>query len=328
LPKIFENPTTNEIKMAADVIKSGGLVVFPTETVYGLGANGLSCKSARKIYEAKGRPSDNPLILHISDFSQLNEIVLEIPDDFIKLKKFMPGPLTIIMKKTSKVPSEVTAGLDTVAVRMPRNEVALELIRCAGLPIAAPSANISGRPSPTILQHVVEDFGENELVDIILDSGKCDVGLESTILDLSGKVPAILREGEVTVEELERALRKVVKTNKEIMGTPRAPGMKYIHYAPKAPLYVCENLRKEIEGNPDKKIGVLTTTENNICSNENIISIFLGQTPEEFAANLYEKLREFNKYDLDLILAPEIYGDGICAAVRNRLYKASQNRDI
>ena len=226
---------------AAEFIKNGGLVAFPTETVYGLGGDGLNSEAASKIYKAKGRPSDNPLILHINDQKMLHKIVNDVNSMAKKIMTaFCPGPITLILPKSDIVPSSVTGGLDTVAVRMPDNDIARELIRLSNTPIAAPSANISGRPSPTTAQAVYNDL--HDRIDMILDGGACHFGVESTIVDCTEDVPIILRPGAITKEMLEE-LFPVVKIDRAIVGdnvVPKAPGMKYKHYAPKANMILFE----------------------------------------------------------------------------------------
>ena len=226
---------------AAEFIKNGGLVAFPTETVYGLGGDGLNSEAASKIYKAKGRPSDNPLILHINDQKMLHKIVNDVNSMAKKIMTaFCPGPITLILPKSDIVPSSVTGGLDTVAVRMPDNDIARELIRLSNTPIAAPSANISGRPSPTTAQAVYNDL--HDRIDMILDGGACHFGVESTIVDCTEDVPIVLRPGAITKEMLEE-LFPVVKIDKAIIGenvVPKAPGMKYKHYAPKANMILFE----------------------------------------------------------------------------------------
>ena len=228
-----------ELKKITETFKEGGLVVFPTETVYGLGANGLDKEAVKKIYEAKGRPNDNPSILHIAKTSQLDELVSEIPKIAKKcINNFWPGPLTIIFKKSDIVPMEVTGGLDTVAIRMPSNKIAAKILKNVNLPIAAPSANISGRPSPTKASHVIEDLMGR--VDIIVDGGKSIVGIESTVLDVTTDPPMILRPGKVTLEDLQKIDKSIGIDNTTIdakdKSIPKSPGQKYKHYAPKLSL--------------------------------------------------------------------------------------------
>ncbi len=270
------------IEKAAKCIKNGGLVAFPTETVYGLGGDGLNPDAAAKIYEAKGRPSDNPLILHINNQRMLDKIVKEVTPIAKKIMTaFCPGPITIILPKADIVPHSVTGGLETVAIRMPDNDVVRELIRLADTPIAGPSANISGRPSPTTAQAVYNDLRGH--IDMILDNGACEFGVESTIVDCTEDVPIILRPGAITKEMLEEIFPKV-EIDGSIVGeniVPKAPGMKYKHYAPKADMILFEGkaekmalvMRKEIEKykQQNKKIGLIISEEvaNDLSEYEN-----------------------------------------------------------
>ncbi|MBP5661171.1 MAG: threonylcarbamoyl-AMP synthase, partial [Lachnospiraceae bacterium] len=239
-----DNIDKKVIKRAGDILRAGGLVAFPTETVYGLGGDALNPESSKKIYAAKGRPSDNPLIVHITNMEALEKIVTEIPEGArILSQRFWPGPLTMIFKKNDTVPRETTGGLDTVAVRMPSNKIAAAMIDAAGGYVAAPSANLSGRPSPTVAKYVIEDM--NGRIDMIIDGGDSDVGLESTIVDFTAGEPMILRPGYITKEMLEEALSTDVSVDKAIIDSnskvaPKAPGMKYRHYAPKGELTIVE----------------------------------------------------------------------------------------
>lgn len=235
--KIFGKAGISE---AAEILKGGGLVAFPTETVYGLGGNGLDKEAAKKIYAAKGRPSDNPLILHVSSIEEVYPLVKALPEKAKKLMEaFWPGPLTLVLPKSDLVPKESTGGLETVALRSPENALTLELIRACGFPIAGPSANLSGRPSPTEASHVFEDLGGR--IEGILEDGAVGIGVESTIVDLSEDCPTLLRPGAITIEDLEEVLGEKVAIDPTLLGksmaegfTPKAPGMKYRHYAPKA----------------------------------------------------------------------------------------------
>ena len=235
--KIFGKEGISE---AAEILKGGGLVAFPTETVYGLGGNGLDKEAAKKIYAAKGRPSDNPLILHVSSIEEVYPLVKALPEKAKKLMEaFWPGPLTLVLLKSDIVPEESTGGLETVALRSPENALTLELIRACGFPIAGPSANLSGRPSPTEASHVFEDLGGR--IEGILEDGAVGIGVESTIVDLSEDCPTLLRPGAITIEDLEEVLGEKVAIDPTLLGksmaegfTPKAPGMKYRHYAPKA----------------------------------------------------------------------------------------------
>ena len=323
------------LKKAAQCIKNGGLVAFPTETVYGLGGDGLNSEAAAKIYAAKGRPSDNPLILHINDQKMLHRIVKDVNAAAKKIMTaFCPGPVTLILPKADIVPRSVTGGLDTVAVRMPDNDIARELIRLSGTPIAAPSANISGRPSPTTAQAVYHDL--HDRIDMILDGGACRFGVESTIVDCTEDMPVILRPGAVTKEMLEE-LFPVVKMDKAIVGenvVPKAPGMKYKHYAPKAEMIL-------FEGNPNKmadaiarklyeyekcgkKAGLLVSREvAEKLQHENTAVYGVQGDLMTIASEIYECLRFFDDKDVDVILAEGTVDKGIGLAIMNRLHKAS-----
>ena len=238
-----------EMNRAGEILKRGGLVAFPTETVYGLGGNALDAKSSEKIYRAKGRPSDNPLIVHIADMEHLFPIVEQVPQKAVRLaEKFWPGPLTMIFKKTDMVPLETTGGLESVAVRMPDHPAALALIKAAGGYVAAPSANRSGRPSPTTAEHVAEDLGKT--IDMILDGGMVGIGIESTIVDFTEQIPTVLRPGYISLEMLQECIGEV-KMDKGLLSSdsdahPKAPGMKYRHYAPKAPLSIVEGPEEHV----------------------------------------------------------------------------------
>lgn len=337
--KLDENNIDAEkIKYAADVLKNGGLVVFPTETVYGLGANALNEKAVLKIFEAKGRPSDNPLIVHIADKDEVNNLIVDMPCDAIKLMdKFWPGPLTLVGKKTSAVPGSVTAGLDTVAVRMPKNKIALSLIKEAKLPVAAPSANLSGRPSPTTAKHVIDDL--NGRVDVIIEAGNSDIGVESTVLDIILWPPVILRPGGVSREQLEEFLGNVEVdpslTEKNSDGLiPKSPGMKYKHYSPKAELIVVEGELSDVVGKINamaeeykKKgmsVGVLSTEQTkNLYNGALVISLGDRLEPQTIASNLFKALRDFDDLGVQLILAEAVDDKGIGFAVMNRMRKAA-----
>ena len=237
-----------QLDQAAEVLRSGGLVAFPTETVYGLGANALDEEAVKSIYRAKGRPSDNPLIVHIADTAAVKDLTDSIPGTAQALMDaFWPGPLTLVMPRSSLVPDIVTAGLDTVAVRMPSHPIASALIKKAGVPVAAPSANSSGRPSPTLARHVIEDMMGK--IDVIIDGGNAEVGVESTVLDITVDPPVILRPGGVTLEQLRHVLGNVISDQtpgiSDMAGTPKSPGMKYRHYSPKATMLL-------IQGDPER----------------------------------------------------------------------------
>ena len=320
---------------AADFIKNGGLVAFPTETVYGLGGDGLNSEAASKIYKAKGRPSDNPLILHINDQKMLHKIVNDVNSMAKKIMTaFCPGPITLILPKSDIVPSSVTGGLDTVAVRMPDNDIARELIRLSNTPIAAPSANISGRPSPTTAQAVYNDL--HDRIDMILDGGACHFGVESTIVDCTEDVPIILRPGAITKEMLEE-LFPVVKIDRAIVGdnvVPKAPGMKYKHYAPKANMILFEGSSAKMADaiankiadyeREGKKVGLVVSYEvAEKLQHENTAIYGNQEDLLTIASEIYECLRFFDDKDVDIILAEGTTDKGIGLAIMNRLHKAS-----
>lgn len=340
--KIFKldgtSQDTEKITIAAQIIREGGVVAFPTETVYGLGANALSEASVEKIFLAKGRPSDNPLIVHIADFNAVEDLAMIEDVRFLdRMSSFWPGAITFVLPKKDCVPAIVSAGLNTVGIRMPANKVALELIRLAGVPIAAPSANLSGKPSPTKASHVIEDLLGK--VDAIIDGGDCSVGVESTVLDLSVVPPTILRPGGVTVDEITKVFGEVRWKGSEILkdteATPKAPGMKYRHYSPKAELIVVtgkdiDNVKHKVRelaeyySNNGKKVGIMATDENILSFNE-FISVSIGSSfkPETIANRLFSILRDFDKTETEIIIAEGIRPDGIGVAVMNRLCKAA-----
>ncbi len=340
-----------EMVEAANIIRQGGLVAFPTETVYGLGANALKEEAAERIYAAKGRPSDNPLIAHIANVSDLKILVSEIPEAAEGLiEKYWPGPLTIIFPKSTLVPYQTTGGLDTVAVRMPSDPVANYLIELSGVPIAAPSANVSGRPSPTTAEHVFEDM--NGRIEMILDSGPVGIGLESTIVDATGKVPVLLRPGAITIEMLWETVGEVqidpaiLEPMKE-GAKPKAPGMKYRHYAPKAELILVENETQQIKEtarNDDNskvvetinrlayeeiarghKVGIICTNETRNLYPLDVEIRSLGKREQEemIAHNLFGVLRDFDELDVDIIYSESFAQKHLGQAIMNRLTKAA-----
>ncbi len=313
-----------DLARASDILRSGGLVAVPTETVYGLGANAFDKDACLKIFEAKGRPADNPLIVHIAHKIQLDDIVEEVNKNAEKLMDaFWPGPLTIVMKKSDKIPCEVRAGLDTVAVRMPSHKVAQALLDICGLPVAAPSANTSGKPSPTTAKHVFDDM--NGRIDAVIDGGSCDVGLESTVIDVTEDTPKLLRPGGVTYEQLCDVLGKVIKNYEFKDGEiPKSPGVKYKHYSPKAEVFVIKgNLFEYInrEHTNYKRIGVLC--HNKYSMPKNCVVKYMGDNPDEYANTLFSHLRDFDDENVDVIFAEDIDDKGINLAVSNRLYKAA-----
>lgn len=327
----------NSIAEAGAILRNGGLVAFPTETVYGLGADALRSESVRKIYEAKGRPSDNPLIVHISEISELDRLVKDINDKARALiNAFMPGPFTIILKKSDIVPDTVTAGMDTVAIRCPESDTARRLIKAAGVPVAAPSANISGKPSPTEAKHVIDDM--NGRIDAVVCGESCRVGVESTIVDASGEIPVLLRPGGITLDELEQAVGEVA-VEKHILSSvkadeqPLCPGMKYKHYSPDAEVTVVEGdtdrVKKKIdellEANSDKICGVLTMSAN---AYDSAVILSGGTDNREYAKRLFANLREFDRLGVEVVFAEFESRDGYGLAIKNRLYKAAAQRVI
>lgn len=336
---VYDEPEANakvdealkKIDEAAAILAGGGLVAFPTETVYGLGANGLDPKAVARIYQAKGRPSDNPLIVHIARASNIGELTPMLSPKLIRIiDNFWPGPLTIVVKKKPDIPDITTGGLDTVAIRMPDDPIALELIKKAGCPVAAPSANISGRPSPTKGEHVVTDLDGK--IDAILIGNDCRVGIESTVLDMSGDVPTILRPGIVTAEHIEAVLGGKVEMDPALYVNrprdvsddgedfvPKAPGMKYKHYAPKADMTIIEGQRDKVKTEIERLKGL----------NEKLglkvgVILFEEQAFIEAAHEFFAKLRDFDEEGIDLILAGALSEkDGVGFAVMNRMLKSA-----
>ncbi|MBQ6353740.1 MAG: threonylcarbamoyl-AMP synthase [Lachnospiraceae bacterium] len=320
------------IAEAGRCIQDGGLVAFPTETVYGLGGNAFNRDAARRIYAAKGRPSDNPLIVHIADAADLDQIAAEVPEDARRLAEaFWPGPLTMIFKKKSCVPDETTGGRDTVAVRFPDQKTAQKLIRSAGGFVCAPSANLSGKPSPTTGRDVLEDMDGR--IDMILDDGESVIGLESTIIDMTEEPPVLLRPGAVTVEMIRECIPDLStgqESRLEKEAHPRAPGMKYRHYAPQAPLILVDSdqairdlcVQAAGEG---KKVGVLTSREHASFYEASCVRILGGEADEEeMAHNLFASLRAFDREGVDVIYSETFDEQGIGMALMNRLRKAAQ----
>ena len=354
---------------AAAIIKDGGLVAFPTETVYGLGADALDEEASAKIYSAKGRPSDNPLIVHIAETAAVENLASEVPDKAKTLMEaFWPGPLTIILKKKTCVPDTTTGGLQTVAIRMPSHPAALELIRKSGCYIAAPSANTSGRPSPTTAEHVAEDMTGR--IDAIIDGGPVGIGIESTIVDLSEGIPTILRPGFITKKMLEDMIGEVkidpALENPDSTARPKAPGMRYTHYAPKGELTIVESSIKSggelyddyrmLDDIPDPsggsapstasvinaindiasnalidghRVAILTTEENADCFEAgHVITVGSASDGGTVAARLYAALRECDAYGADIILSEAFAGTDLSGAIMNRLIKAAGHRVI
>ncbi len=330
--KIFDN-TDEGLAAAAQLIRDGETVVFPTETVWGLGANAYSAEAVCGIYKAKGRPSDNPLIVHVADMETVGEIAAEIPQTARQLaEKFWPGPLTIILKKKPCIPDAVSAGLETVGIRMPENEIARRFIAACGVPIAAPSANISGKPSPTTFEHVLEDM--NGRAAGIIRGGECGVGVESTVIDLSGGVPTVLRPGGVSVEMLRDVLGEVrVSGEVQSDGVPKAPGMKYKHYSPKASVYILSGTAEGAAAFVKKRnalcrAAVMAFDEMKEIFSADIPFLSLGgmKDSESAAHRLFDCLRECDRLGVSEVYAPEIPENGLWRAVKNRLYKAAAYR--
>lgn len=335
-PEVFED---KELDKACQILKEGGLVAFPTETVYGLGGDALSPEAAHKIYAAKGRPSDNPLIVHIADMQGLYDVAENISAKASALAEaFWPGPLTMIFQKKEKVPMSTTGGLQTVAVRMPSHPVAAALIQRSGVYIAAPSANTSGRPSPTKAEHVVEDLSGK--IDMIIDGGQVGIGLESTIVDMTGEVPVILRPGYITKKMMEEVIGEVtvdpavlaVEPKKNIVA--KAPGMKYRHYAPKGQMTIVEGasdqviqrinaLVKEKEAE-HKKVAVIATEESKEAYQcQEVYSIGSRRSEGSIAAGLYDILRQMDHVGAEYIFAEGFSEDSMGQAIMNRMLKAA-----
>lgn len=329
----------SKLQEIAYFIKRGDLVACPTETVYGLCGNGLDSNSTKKIYEAKGRPSDNPLILHIANFEMLENVAKTVPHKAKKLiDAFWPGALTIILEKQDCVPYETTGGLETVAVRMPSNEIILEIIKLSGLPLAAPSANISGKPSPTKAEHVIEDLSSK--IACIVDGGDCKFGVESTIIDCTKDIPVLLRPGSITISMIEKVIGKISVdksiTEKSPVNKPMAPGMKYKHYAPNAKitLVTSDNVKdipseiiklvKKCESN--KKIAIICTDETEGLYKDLDVLIFSLGTREDLntiTKKLFHGLRDMDKNNIDIAFCEGFSENEEGLAIMNRLVKAS-----
>lgn len=338
----YEAIDMNTIEEAGRVLKEGGLVAFPTETVYGLGGDALNPASSEKIYAAKGRPSDNPLIVHIAEKADVYRIAEEVPEQAERLMEtFWPGPLTLIFPKKDLVPDKTTGGLSTVAVRMPSDKIAAAFIRAAGGFVAAPSANASGRPSTTTAAHVAEDL--NGRIEMILDGGQAVIGLESTIVDVSGDFPVILRPGVITGTMIEAVIGPV-ETDRAVIAPdshvrPKAPGMKYRHYAPRASLTIVEGeaaaviaavneltAKAEAEG---KRVGIIAADETAGCYERGLVrSLGARSREEEISRHLFEVLRGFDETDVDCIYSESFGGAAIGQAIMNRLLKAAGHRVV
>lgn len=329
------NNDYTQLKNASDIIKKGGLVLFPTETVYGIGADGLNAQAVSKIFDAKGRAQDNPLILHICSMEMLEKIAKDITDIEYKLmERFWPGPFTIILKKQACVPDVVTGGLDTVAVRMPEGKIALELIKHSNTPIAAPSANMSGRPSGTCVEDIYEELKDK--MDYIIDGGKCDVGIESTVVKVDKERVIILRPGKITKEQIEKVVSNV-EIDKNVLGVINSnekvlsPGMKYKHYAPKSKCILMysknnDNMVNEIKNMANKyKNPIIICKESNLNSYDNFCKVSYGETLDEIASNIFRILRSVDIKRPDIVLIEGVEQNGIGLAIMNRLIRACSN---
>ncbi len=340
--RLKRDDSDNEaLKRAGEIIKKGGLVAFPTETVYGLGGDALNPDSAGKIYKTKGRPSDNPLIVHIADIKDLEVIADNIPEMAYALAdKYWPGPLTMIFDKKDIVPPDTTGGLNTVAVRFPSDKAAADFIRCAGGFVAAPSANLSGKPSPTTAARVKEDMDGR--IEMILDGGDCNIGLESTIIDLTVDPPAILRPGFVTAEDVVEIAGRLNEGSKDESGVivhPKAPGMKYRHYAPKGDMTVINGsednvikyINNEVKDAADKGIrcAVIAVDETkDRYDNVRVFSLGSRNDHEKVGHRLYEVLRKLDDEGIEMIYAEAFKEEGFYAAVMNRMKKAAGGKEI
>lgn len=337
--RVTSKEDKEQLLKAASTLKKGGLVAFPTETVYGIGANALNLDSIKQIYKAKGRPSDNPLIVHVADSSEVTKYVKYIPKVAkILMEAFWPGPLTLVFEKNDIISNKITGGLKTIAIRIPENTIAREIIKLSGLPIAAPSANISGRPSPTSAKHVIEDL--NGQVDMIVDGGESSIGIESTVLDLTTDIPMILRPGGTTKAMIESVIGAVI-LDKHLMNTsenevPRSPGMKYKHYAPKGRLGIYDGntikVVKVINASIQRSIGcgdkpgvIATIEDKELYECDTVIVIGSKHKPKELAANLFKVLREMDELGVERIYIRAFKEEGIGVATMNRLLKAAGN---
>lgn len=332
-----ENINYNIIREAANIINRGGIVVFPTETVYGIGADALNENAVDKIFEAKGRPQDNPLIVHISEIEEMYGLTKEVPENAkILAEKFWPGPLTMILYKKNILSDKITAGLNTAAIRLPVNKIALALLKESNKPIAAPSANTSGKPSPTEASHVIEDLMGK--VDMIIDGGSTYIGLESTVVDMTSSVPMILRPGGITKEDIIRVLGEcdydpaIIKSEEKII--PKSPGQKYRHYSPKAKVILykgeTEKIAHRINEDHDKfisqglKVGIMSTVQTEKFY-DGKLTICIGDRtkPLTISSNLFKGLRDFDHMGADIILSEAVDEKGLGKAILNRLGKAA-----
>lgn len=339
----LDNMNQEQMQEAGDLIAAGELVGFPTETVYGLGGDALHPDAAKKIYEAKGRPSDNPLIIHIAEVSDLDRVAKVVPEQAKKLADaFWPGPLTMVVWKKDEVPYATTGGLNTVAVRMPNHPVALELIRKSGKLIAAPSANTSGRPSPTEASHVMEDLSGR--IAMVLDGGTVGIGIESTIIDLTEEIPMVLRPGYITPEMLSDVLGEEVIIDPGIIAAddttkPKAPGMKYKHYAPKADMIIVDGEKEAVveeitslteSAHADgKKVAIIATEETKALYNADVVlSVGTREEEDSIAKHMYKILRDCDTLDVEVIYSESFKTPRIGQAIMNRLLKAAGHQVI
>ena len=334
--KIGSGCDSDALERAGELIRRGELVAFPTETVYGLGANAYLAESARKVYAAKGRPSDNPLIVHINDSADA-ALFAETNETYVKLaERFMPGPLTVILPKKDVIPDEVTGGLRTVAVRCPSNPIARELIRRSGVPIAAPSANLSGKPSPTCAEHVMQDMDGR--IAMVIDGGECEIGLESTVIAVSGNSAKVLRPGAVTPDMLRSAgiavtVDEAVTDPAKAGNAPQSPGMKYKHYAPKAELYLVEGGKAELIA-AARSGGGLPSATAVMCSGgdeaefSDFIVLDTGKSDAESAHRLFSLLRRADELGAERIYAALPRADGDTLAIYNRIIRSSAGKII
>ena len=342
--KFISNHPNQDLSLAVKALQEGGLVAMPTETVYGLAANALDASAVAKIFQAKGRPSDNPLIIHIGSLDQLPSLVTKIsPVAQNLIDAFWPGPLTLVFGASSIIPPIVSAGLSTVAIRFPSHPIAQKLINSSGLVLAAPSANTSGKPSPTTAQRVLEDLDGK--IEFIIDGGRVEVGLESTVVDVSADVPVILRPGKITREMLEEVAGQVTidpalsqMDNANL--TPRSPGMKYTHYAPNAHVYIVEGTKEDVIQTIEKlslkdqaqgrRVGIMATDESICAYTQGDLIVSLGPTLDldTIAYSLFETLRAFDDAKVDIIYTESFSHEGIGNAIMNRLTKAASHNII
>ena len=334
-------PEPDLIAQAASLLQQGEVVAFPTETVYGLGANATDAVAVAKIYAAKGRPSDNPLIVHVADRSSVSRIVKAVPPKAeVLMERFWPGPLTLVLPKLPVVPDSVTGNLPTVAVRMPDHPVALALIAAAGVPVAAPSANVSGRPSPTAAEHVLEDMAGR--IPMVIDAGETGVGLESTVLDVTVDPPVLLRPGGVTLEQLQEVVGPVVDKSghgAESGEAPRSPGMKYKHYSPKAPVILVDGSVLHMQAKiadliyeyqeEGRRVGVMCSAESRGVYQAPVILEYGSRANlHGIAGDLFSTLRAFDRHGVDVILVEGVPTGGIGLAIMNRLTRAAGGRVV